>query len=552
MKTLKRALAALLAVLLLIGGMSAGTVSAAAVGEYDQADEMFIDLAMQYPDEVLQEGKTLEQLQDVLTSYQLGEGALLDYYTAEDIADDYLSETYLPLYYAFKDIVQLMDIYNSSYTAQMNAMAAVTAAWNALYGTSCRSVIAYLEGTEGGIRENVTAQTAWYAAVFKYLKEIENADFTAVLPVYNDLVARIAALGLSVDLTVPRYTLTVAADSQPLSVMGELLAAGSVYTESFYANALVSLQTEVSNPLWSLPADSVFLDNGEGSVVIYMPAQNTDVACTSATPNLADRTALLALLQRAISLDTSGYTYESVEAFHGAIIAAQLTANDETSAQTAVDSATAALQAAMDALVWDMPEEIPEQRPAMPDIAALKVGDTFYLGTYPSTIIYSAAPTGTLLTGLGPGTVNAELVGALNALLTDDWQTDTFGEGSRYGNWQYQDVVYQGVKYRYADKLAGYKNWYVSENYWFRFDPVKWRVLESGNGTAIVMADNALDSVPWGEGTGLVTWEDSILRDFMNSSMLNSLFTPAEQAAIADSYPAGTAATDKLYSLSRT
>ncbi|MDR1734955.1 MAG: DUF6273 domain-containing protein [Oscillospiraceae bacterium] len=190
-------------------------------------------------------------------------------------------------------------------------------------------------------------------------------------------------------------------------------------------------------------------------------------------------------------------------------------------------------------------------RPAIPDVNELSVGDTFYLGTYPSTIIYSAAPTGNLLTGFGPGAVNAELVEALNALLTDDgWQTETYGEGSRYGNWQYQDVVYQGVKYRYADKLAGHKNWDVSENYWFRFDPVKWRVLEVGEGTALVMAETAIDSVPWAEGTGLVTWKDSLLRSYMNSTMLGTLFTGTEQAVIANSYPEE-AVEDKLYVLSR-
>ncbi len=53
---------------------------------------------------------------------------------------------------------------------------------------------------------------------------------------------------------------------------------------------------------------------------------------------------------------------------------------------------------------------------------------------------------------------------------------------------------------------------------WFRCDPIIWRVLEAADGTALLMADKCLDSVPYHAEYSDVFWESSGLRGWMNGT----------------------------------
>lgn len=53
---------------------------------------------------------------------------------------------------------------------------------------------------------------------------------------------------------------------------------------------------------------------------------------------------------------------------------------------------------------------------------------------------------------------------------------------------------------------------------WFRCDPILWRVLEVSEGTALLMADRCLDSVPYHDTYSDVFWEDSGLRAWLNGT----------------------------------
>ena len=54
---------------------------------------------------------------------------------------------------------------------------------------------------------------------------------------------------------------------------------------------------------------------------------------------------------------------------------------------------------------------------------------------------------------------------------------------------------------------------------WFRCDPILWRVLEVSDGTALLMADRCLDSVPYHDTYSDVFWEDSALRAWLNGTL---------------------------------
>ena len=53
---------------------------------------------------------------------------------------------------------------------------------------------------------------------------------------------------------------------------------------------------------------------------------------------------------------------------------------------------------------------------------------------------------------------------------------------------------------------------------WFRCDPIIWRVLDVSDGTALLMADKCLDSVPWNAEYRDVFWEESGLRSWLNGT----------------------------------
>ena len=132
-----------------------------------------------------------------------------------------------------------------------------------------------------------------------------------------------------------------------------------------------------------------------------------------------------------------------------------------------------------------------------------KVGDIIELGSYPQTEVKDEA-----------------LITALNAV-PGIWQSYDYYVGT--GDWDgqmapsdimsYHDVQYNGQLYR-GVQISHYRprNTYLSTNttagfrqmengymfgrvYWFKFEPLKWRVLDPGTG--IVMSELIIDSQPF-------------------------------------------------------
>lgn len=65
-----------------------------------------------------------------------------------------------------------------------------------------------------------------------------------------------------------------------------------------------------------------------------------------------------------------------------------------------------------------------------------------------------------------------------------------------------------------------------------RFDPIVWRVLETTNDEAFLMADRGLDAVPYNEEYTDVFWEQSDLRNWLNTTFMEQAFTKEEAECI--------------------
>ena len=133
-----------------------------------------------------------------------------------------------------------------------------------------------------------------------------------------------------------------------------------------------------------------------------------------------------------------------------------------------------------------------------------KEGDFLYFGAYPQT-----------------RTTDAAIVSALNAAAGELPTRTDFHDWTSYGYYVaseqidsifYIDLTYQDIKYRgvcltgYRPSLTTdtalpakthqYENGYLpgSTVYWFRYEPIKWRILEESEGSALLICDMILDS----------------------------------------------------------
>ena len=172
-----------------------------------------------------------------------------------------------------------------------------------------------------------------------------------------------------------------------------------------------------------------------------------------------------------------------------------------------------------------------------------KVGDIIEFGGYPQTKVTDDAT-----------------LSALNARVTkSDWVSYGYyaydknaGEGVP-GDWmKYCDIELDGAKYRgvtfsqyrpiYTSSgspsahdspqcKAGY---YVDRVYWFKYEPLKWRVLDPGTG--LVLCESVIDSQPYTVYTKNTDvgndYDQSFIRMWLNNTFVGTAFSGDELALI--------------------
>ena len=190
------------------------------------------------------------------------------------------------------------------------------------------------------------------------------------------------------------------------------------------------------------------------------------------------------------------------------------------------------------------------------------VGEIIEYGTYPQSLV-----------------TDEELIETLEKIPADwkyyDYYTEYYTEGDRYypperfEGMQYTDVVYNHTKYR-GVKIDEYRpftgltvqdeqihtqeqNGFSEGNtYWFRFDPIKWRVLDPDEG--LVLCDSLIDSQPFtqfkdynaafmgtytGEyGTKLGLNDFGVFKNinaWLNSDFFDAAFSDSQKENIAES-----------------
>jgi len=163
-------------------------------------------------------------------------------------------------------------------------------------------------------------------------------------------------------------------------------------------------------------------------------------------------------------------------------------------------------------------------------------------GSYPQTEIVSEVFTAVddYAVQEGDYLADADLFRKLVMAEWDDDQTEI--NGTRYLRMSRKDAVSSA-----EDNVQHYRWKENAEWHYFRFDPVRWRVIGLEDGAACLMADRLMDCQPYNVEDGPVCWESSTVRSWLNSyppeeniagidyrgrGFLDTAFTPAEQEAI--------------------
>lgn len=128
---------------------------------------------------------------------------------------------------------------------------------------------------------------------------------------------------------------------------------------------------------------------------------------------------------------------------------------------------------------------------------------------------------------------------------TDGWvDNDKWISDQKYHRIKSSDASYIPS----SDPYGRYYKWSSSTAYhYFRYEPIKWRVLRNTNGKVLLLADQALDAQEYNTTDIDITWKDSTIRSWLNGyagsenvcsedysekNFINMAFRPEEESLI--------------------
>lgn len=179
-------------------------------------------------------------------------------------------------------------------------------------------------------------------------------------------------------------------------------------------------------------------------------------------------------------------------------------------------------------------------------------GDTYTFGTYPQSKVTDSALITTLNAAGGtlPTSANSQSWTSYGYYISSSaatsymWYIDLVNESDEYRGVYFTSYrpYYTGqassTDYSFQDDY-GYS---TSNVYWFKYEPITWRVLDGQAGKAFLMANLVLDSQDYHYSTSTRTiggstvysnnYKESHIRSWLNDNFYNTAFTTAEQARI--------------------
>ena len=164
-----------------------------------------------------------------------------------------------------------------------------------------------------------------------------------------------------------------------------------------------------------------------------------------------------------------------------------------------------------------------------------QTGDYILFGSYPQSKV-----------------TDASTISALGGFDKSAWTSYRYYRDGNVSNYMYYiDKEYNGEKYRgvyftsyrpdHCDSVYGFSqddNGYASSTvYWFKYEPIKWLIVEESDGKATLVADLILDSQQYDyeankETYGNNNYAESTIRAWLNETFYNTAFNELQQAII--------------------
>jgi hypothetical protein len=178
-------------------------------------------------------------------------------------------------------------------------------------------------------------------------------------------------------------------------------------------------------------------------------------------------------------------------------------------------------------------------------------GDTYQFGTYPQNKVIDATLFSTLNAASGtlPTSANSQawtsygyyISGSVSSYM---WYIDIENSGN-----EYRGVYFTSYRPYYTTDTSSTLNSWQDNNgyttssvYWFKYEPITWRVLDVQSNRAFLMADLVLDSQDYhysrdertigGSTVYANNYEHSHIRSWLNDNFYNTAFTAEEKARI--------------------
>lgn len=178
--------------------------------------------------------------------------------------------------------------------------------------------------------------------------------------------------------------------------------------------------------------------------------------------------------------------------------------------------------------------------------------DCVYFGNYPQAEVIPSGEYTFLDKSIlrkGDVIVSDSVYQVLRNAQTWDDNNEVVYQGSRYRRMKKEDAVSVnwGIGNYQWDRFYGYRETNENAYHYFKYEPIKWRVLYTDGEEALLLADKALDNRTYYYEGGKVTWETSAMRSWLNgysgeqnesavdysrNNFINSAFTEEEQSAI--------------------
>ena len=183
----------------------------------------------------------------------------------------------------------------------------------------------------------------------------------------------------------------------------------------------------------------------------------------------------------------------------------------------------------------------------------LREGNYIYFGEYPQTEVKDSEITSALNAAAGSLPTESD---------SSDWTSYGYYISGSVSNFMwYIDLEYSGEKYRgvyftqyrpyYTGNSSSASNSYQDDNdyststvYWFKYEPIKWRILSEANGEALILCEMIIDSQEYyssnssysfshNGGTGYANnYALSNIRKWLNDTFYNTAFTDLQKQLI--------------------